>query len=205
MSLNWVVGRYRADGFVWHVRGSEYSTSHENWLWGDAFRKGGSLFLDIGANVGSWTLRASPHFTSVMAFEPDPTANRILRINIARNKLNNVRVFRLALSDKSGVVTLPTINPRNPSRGKLYEVGTVTIDRLNVTPSLVKIDTEGNEGPILRGAPLTLEKKPTVVVETHSLKSLLLCRELLESYDYSIREITRLNRRGVSQSWLLCN
>ena len=205
MSLNWVRGRHRADGFVWHVRGSEYSMSHEDWLRREALGKGGELFVDIGANVGTWALRASRSFDKVIAFEPDPTANKILRINIALNRLSNIRVFRLALSDRNGEATFRGINPRNPGAGLLYKVPTVTLDSLNVKPSLVKIDTEGDEGLILRGAAMALKQRPRLVVETHSQESLLECIELLESYDYSMREITRLNRRGERQTWLLCD
>ena len=72
MSLNWVRGRYTADGFVWHVRGGEYSMSHEDWARTEALGKGGELFVDIGANVGTWALRASRSFDKVIAFVGAP-------------------------------------------------------------------------------------------------------------------------------------
>ncbi len=203
MSLNWILGRYRADGFVWHVRGSEYSVRHEDWLRREALHEGGELFVDIGANIGTWALRASRTFEQVIAFEPDPAANKLLRINIAQNKLRNVRVSATALSNRNTTATFQIVNPRNPKNGKLYRVPMITLDSLNVNPSLVKIDTEGSEALILRGARKSLGQRPGLVVETHSQESLLECRELLASYSYSIREITRLNRRGQRQTWLL--
>ena len=204
-SLNWIIGRYRADGFVWHVRGSEYPMNHEDWLRRKVRDFYGKLFVDIGANVGTWAIRASKFFEKIIAFEPDPMANRILRINVRLNGLKNTKVFRAAVSNVDGFVTMQYVNLRNLSNVKTYKVPTVTLDSLNLSPTLIKIDTEGNELPILQGAVHTLRRRPRLVIETHSPRSVGEVGELLESYKYSIREIRRLNRRNELQTWLLCD
>ena len=47
--------------------------------------------IDVGANIGSYTLRLARRFQSVTAFEPSPAHNKVLRLNIALNHLRNTR------------------------------------------------------------------------------------------------------------------
>src|SRR4029077_15792855 len=49
----------------------------------------GSTAIDVGANIGSYTLRLAKRFGQVVAFEPNPFNLRILRLNVNENKLKN--------------------------------------------------------------------------------------------------------------------
>jgi tRNA G37 N-methylase Trm5 len=56
----------------------------------------GSAFLDIGAHVGTWSLRLHKNFEQIFAFEPNPETFRYLVSNLLANKVENVEVSPLA-------------------------------------------------------------------------------------------------------------
>ncbi len=201
--INWITGRRRADGFVWYVRGTNFPMTHEDWLRSLVHPFKGELFVDIGAHVGTWALRAARTFRQVVAFEPYPKTNKILRTNVTMNKLANITVIEAAISNITGEIP---VRGRG-QKGKTVElrVPVRTLDSFKLKPSLVKIDTEGNELPVLQGAGETLKQRPQLVIETHDPESVGRIRALLESYDYSIKEIIRQNRFDQMQSWLLCS
>jgi FkbM family methyltransferase len=140
-----------------------------------------------------------------VAFEPHPGINRMLRTTVKMNKLGNISVFQTALSNTEGEIVIPA------KRGKTRKVGECripvrTLDSFKLKPSLLKIDTEGNELLVLQGAMETLKQRPRIVVETHSFsESSRYVRSYLEARGYSIREFRRRNRFNQIQSWLLCN
>ena len=158
--------------------------------------------MDVGAHVGTWALRATRGFQKVVAFEPDSKANKILRTNVKLNNLHNIIVIEAAISNTTG--EMPVANESQNGK-KVNRVPVRTLDSFKLEPSLVKIDTEGNELSVLQGARETLRQKPQLVIETHSPESVRRIRALLESYNYSIKEIRQQNRFNQIQSWLLCN
>jgi FkbM family methyltransferase len=139
----------------------------------------------------------------VIAFEPNPTANKILRTNVRLNKLANIMVIEAAISNTTEEVEV-TGGSQNWKNTE-FRVPARTLDSFELKPSLVKIDTEGDELLVLQGARETLREKPQLVIETHSPELVGRIRTLLGPYDYSIREIIQRNRFNQMQSWLLCN
>lgn len=75
-------------------------------------RQTGSVFFDVGANEGPWTLTLGPGYKQVYAFEPDPRAALALLANLQdgpnsrRRDMAHVSVVRYALSDKEGQIEL---------------------------------------------------------------------------------------------------
>jgi FkbM family methyltransferase len=198
---NWVRGRYRADGFAWFVRGTNFPPSHEDWLRALITPFSGELFVDVGAHMGTWAVRATKSFDRVVAFEPQPELNRMLRINVAMNKLRNISVFQAALSNFESEIVSFSKEMKSKVRVPIR-----TLDSFGLKPTIIKIDTEGNELPVLQGASDTLEGKPRLIVENHSFsKSSSNVRGYLESRGYSVKELRRLNRFSQVQSWLVCN
>jgi FkbM family methyltransferase len=121
----------------------------------------GDLFLDIGSNVGTYTILASGvRRATTWAFEPDPETMAALKRNIDLNDLNGrVVVHELALGDTDGTVSftrgLDTVN--RVATGGEASVRTVPIKRLdtltgNNRPLMIKMDVEGYEEPVVRGA-----------------------------------------------------
>ena len=60
---------------------------------------GGGVFVDIGANIGVFTLPAALRARSVIAIEASPEIGEMLERNVRENGLTNVRVFKCAASD----------------------------------------------------------------------------------------------------------
>lgn len=129
----------------------------------------GDVFVDAGANCGVYTVAAG-HFVgpkgSVLAFEPGEGSLAMLRKNVALNGFTHVRVFPLALSEKSGRARLYaeshgassfTLGETEAGRELSFEIETVTLDEILAREGVtkvdaIKMDVEGAEELILRGA-----------------------------------------------------
>jgi FkbM family methyltransferase len=127
--------------------------------------------LDVGANVGYFSLLAARHIGPsgvVHAFEPEPVNFRVLRQNVTASGHDNIEIWACALSDRSGTQAL-YLSRSNlgrhsfsfsnvPATGAAVDVPTRTLDEFAADliddgpPILVKIDVEGAEGRVLRGA-----------------------------------------------------
>jgi FkbM family methyltransferase len=138
--------------------------------------------LDIGANIGCTALLFGELSKNVYAFEPSQTTFSFLEKNILRSGLKNVFLQNIGLGAEPGEYTL-TFAPSNRSGGFVsnqtqasagHAVEKIVIHQLDeVVNSLnlqkidfIKIDVEGFEGHVLRGAAKTLSShKPIVVLE----------------------------------------
>lgn len=118
------------------------------------------LFADIGANVGSYTvLAAGAAGCRVVAVEPLPLTFDILSDNVAINHLSEkVALLNIGIGAGAGTLrftrSLDTTNHVATSgETDTLEVPVRTLDEiLPKTPQLIKIDVEGFELPVLRGA-----------------------------------------------------
>lgn len=143
----------------------------------------GGVFLDIGAHVGHYTLRAAVKASKVIAVEPNPATASRLRDNIALNvgKIGQQKVLihQLAAWDKIERLQLEseTGHERDGSTKVVPGAdGTVTglpLDKiLSSEPriDLVKMDVEGADLHALRGMAQTLARlHPVMVIEDHSV------------------------------------
>lgn len=140
-----------------------------------AMSKSHRLFLDIGAHYGFFSLLAAAHNPEIeiLALEPVPETHEVLVRNFALNRLARAEALRRAASDRAGGtrfnVSLSSDNcgfyphPLAPPIGEI-EVELVTVDQLLASrepcPTLVKIDTDGHELPVLAGMAETLARFP---------------------------------------------
>lgn len=127
------------------------------------------VFYDIGANVGLYSCVVANAGCSVYSFEPHPTNADRLRKNLELNK-RTLAVFQLALSDKTGTLELasegeePGLGEHSLDTGMSGSNFSVTVNRLDdlresediPPPNAVKIDVEGAELDVIRGAMETL-------------------------------------------------
>jgi FkbM family methyltransferase len=138
----------------------------------------GDLFLDIGSNIGSYTILASGvRRAMTWAFEPDPGTVSALKRNIDLNNLSDrVVVHELALGDRDGKIAftrgLDTTN-RVASDGE-PSVRWVSLKRLDTLiggaqPLMIKIDVEGYEEPVIRGSHRLLARESVKVIELEQL------------------------------------
>ena len=142
------------------------------------FLREGDLFLDIGANVGSYTVLSSGVCrANTFAFEPDPGTLQHLKRNIAINRLDAlVTVFECALGAEQGeasfTVGLDTVNKIAVGGDK--DVRIVRLERLDAVvagsqPIMIKADVEGAEESVLRGATALLANPCLKVVELETV------------------------------------
>ena len=146
----------------------------------------GMVFLDIGANIGQYSLVASrcvgPN-GQVHSFEPDPETFRWLTRNVRLNQLKNIPLNQVALFDETGKKDLYLATPQDTGSnsfampwtfsGETCEVSCMTLDeylkeRRIDRVDVVKIDVEGSELPALMGGAECLFKSknnPILLVE----------------------------------------
>jgi FkbM family methyltransferase len=142
-----------------------------------ALAEPGSLVVDVGANIGFFTLplsRAVGPAGKVLAFEPDPDNLDMLGRALTRAGCANVDVVAAALGDKDGTVAF-YLNADHPTDHRIYPaeghqpgpaVALRSLDAyLAENPSgralsLVKIDVQGAELLVLRGMRKTLAAQP---------------------------------------------
>lgn len=126
----------------------------------------GEHFLDVGANIGSYTILAAGGVGArVTAVEPIPTTFRHLECNVELNELSSlVRVCQVGLSDQVSTLRftsgLDTVNHVLSSDEVAPSIN-VPVTRLDDlvgddVPALIKIDVEGHERAVLLGARKTL-------------------------------------------------
>jgi FkbM family methyltransferase len=148
----------------------------------------GKTFVDVGANFGIYTLIASAlvgNAGRVIAFEPSVQSFPVLQRNITLNGLTNITAFRVALCDKRGAACLyHADDPVSHSLGKDpswtnegEEVTTEILDHLIEQGEIqrvdvIKLDVEGAEELVLRGARKVLSlMRPVVIFEVHPAAS----------------------------------
>ena len=72
-----------------------------------------TVFVDVGANIGQYTLLASPFVRQVIAFEPNPATYALLEGNVRRNRLRNVSLYQAAVSSSDGEAFIFDSDPGN--------------------------------------------------------------------------------------------
>jgi FkbM family methyltransferase len=157
----------------------------------------GTLFIDVGAATGAMTIPFAMTVPGirVIAFEPSRQARVVLQNTLAKNGISGATVLPYAISDSDGtfqfmeypqdvtgnVPFLPEASrlktgPAEQIAGTTsYEVPTRTLDGLvkelalaDARKMVVKIDVEGFETHVLRGASHVLELKPYLFIDIHA-------------------------------------
>ena len=142
------------------------------------FLREGDLFVDVGANVGSYTVLASGVCRArTWAFEPDPGTMRHLERNIAVNGLDAlVTVYECALGAEQGEVAftvgLDTVNRIATASDNNFRM--IRLERLDTViagsqPIMIKVDVEGSEEGVLQGAKTLLADPCLRVVELETV------------------------------------
>jgi len=147
--------------------------------------------LDIGANVGFMTAYFAKRWQNVTAFEPTPSVFACLQQNCTRDNINNIAI---ALSNETGTVLFAVqarseINQIVSSTDVLrkhwsaIEVPAATLDSLNLTDiDMIKIDVEGHELSVLKGAENTIRaQRPLIAIEI-SFENKVLDKELSKGH-----------------------
>jgi FkbM family methyltransferase len=149
----------------------------------------GDVFVDIGANVGGYSVRLALNYDKVISVEPNPFTADILRRNVKLNNLDNVQIIEKAVSDhgpRSRLFAAPKLINWSLTQASdsFVDVPTVTLDEL-VSPykqvDFVKIDTEGSELDVITSGVNALEKIQRLIIEVrakHQVEILRLLRSV---------------------------
>jgi FkbM family methyltransferase len=164
--------------------------------------------VDVGANVGFFSIFFAKKIESsckVLSIEPIPNAFEFLKKNVKRNGcMQKIVLYNGAITDKKiGNVTLNTMEGREEYSSigtidkkyvKNYKVNQVTIQgttldnlvyQYNIKPGFIKIDTEGAEFLVLKGALKTIKEfRPIIISE--------LCDDFLEKLNHSAKDVIDL-------------
>jgi len=169
----------------------------------------GDTFVDVGANVGGYTVRLAARFAKVISVEPNPKAAKVLKKNIELNQLSNVTVYSEAISDGVGEATMYVPSSGKTTRssiierygqGESFPVHTTTLDSLLEgydRIDLLKVDAEGAEVRILEGGEKTLQRTSKLVLELGSWSEKrimdILSRYNFKTFDLDLKAATGKN------------
>ncbi len=141
----------------------------------------GHIFVDVGANYGYYPMLLHRNFDKIYAFEPIPPIFEELKQNL--EKLKNAKCIEKAVSDTKGQLLEVTYHG---SRGVAQ---TVTLASFfpTVEIDLVKVDAEGEEWRVLKGAEPILNRIRSWVIELHDPSRKEELEGWLVSRGYSVR------------------
>lgn len=159
----------------------------------------GDVVVEVGANIGTHTVALSGIVGAqgvVYAFEPQPIVYYTLCANVSINSLSNVHCYNLAAGATEGFVLIPDIRYDQPGNYGGIEIDKfkqgnqirrVRLDNSINVPSLklLKIDVEGMESEVIRGAKKLISRhKPVLYVENDRPEKSKELIELIRSFDY---------------------
>lgn len=174
-----------------------------------------SVIFDIGANVGYYSLLAAKLATEgkVLAFEPVLRNLHFLYKHNDLNNINNILVIPLACSDSNSLSVFSfdsdaalghLIENENYNIDSIHStiVHTITVDKfvevVKFIPDILKIDVEGAELLVLKGASDTLKKcKPKIFLSIHSTELEIHCVDYLRQLGYETKLIDEKERPSV--------
>ena len=162
----------------------------------------GNTVYDVGANVGIYSLLAAVKAGlsgTVYAFEPAPRNLQYLRRHMEINHLRNCTIVESAVCGKDGFGRFSSASWA-AEMGRLSDAGEIEVPLVTLDtciygekhfrpPDVVKIDVEGAEMDVLRGASRAIaEFMPTVFLEVHGTQLHIDCKAFLIAKGYSVEE-----------------
>ncbi len=175
-------------------------------------KKENPFIIDCGSHIGLSILYLKKVYpdSEIIGFEPNPENYQILLKNIKTNKLSNIKVFNLALSNKTGNMNffinldqyapwtwgdtlIPNMWGKN-HKTKIIPTKTKLLSTYITRPvNLLKIDIEGSEQAILKEIESKLYLVETIVLEYHPIKSMIklndysVIKQILERHGFIVK------------------
>lgn len=195
-----------------YFRTGLYERGYIDWAFSN-YAKEDKEIIDIGAHIGMYTTKFGKKAKQVHSFECSPKSYNFLCANILLHDLSyKVKTYNVALSDKQGVTKYYIRDPKDGGGNGIsgfdvdiqkkiptIDVPTVPLDSFGLTNvNFIKIDVEGHEEFVLRGAVKTIEENqyPKILFESwparaeaHGVPAVQLRKNLFEfiqSLEYKI-------------------
>lgn len=211
----------------WRIK-TFYTKEPETINWIDNFKKSKNIFWDIGANIGLYSIYAAiiHKNTSVISFEPSPLNLRLLSRNISKNNLEKkIKIIQLPLSDKKNTFSmmnetevleggaLNSFQEMKNFEGKKFSaknryniLGTnlnyLLQNNIIQLPDYIKIDVDGLEHLILKGADKILRSKKiksiSIELNDNYKYQLEFCKRIMKKNNFSFK--TKLNSEIIRNS-----
>ena len=187
------------DGQSWYAESSEQILKEEGqWIWKEVeFVKKficseGDIVIECGGHHGLTAVVMAKWVGNnghLYSFEPNPDNVAIIQKNIEINESNNVTIIPKAVGAAEGKILISHSSSNSYIlKGKEHngiEVPVVTLDDfINLKPTVIKIDVEGFEIEVLKGAKQILKTLPKLVIELHP--------DMISRYGSTIEELLSL-------------
>lgn len=176
---------------------------HEPQVSSFIINKKGSIFVDIGANVGYYSFLLHNNYETILAVEPHPENVKIMGIIKTENNYSKVKICPFAIGDKDdngvklylgshcgGHSLLPSSRFIQKPSLNYITVKAITLDFLLGTYSnvdLVKVDVEGAEWKVLDGAKDVMNKINAWLIELHDLTRKTELENLMKAFNYKVK------------------
>lgn len=164
--------------------------------------KEGDVFLDLGANVGYFSMLASSLVGlegKVISFEPNPQNLQLIYQSQIENDFTNQVVYPYAASDESKILRFTTVGSNGgvvtdhaTEQRYFLLVQAVTVDNIlsNQRVSLVKLDVEAHEPYVIRGMQNLLRvQRPLLITEFHPWAMQINNKEAPEAYLVQLEDL----------------
>ncbi len=191
------------------------------------FFKKNTVFIDIGAHIGYYTLLCASIAKEgkVFSFEPEKENFDILKENILENNFKNVIPSDFAISNREGSASLYLSNEDNtgdnrffandfreiPEKRRVSKVKCISLDKFlatyKITPDVIKMDIQGAELLALKGMEKTLKQATKVALFTEFWPRGILANggspsdflNLLSQYGFEIYEMSALQKEIIKK------
>lgn len=174
LAYSWPAVRYRVDTFA--------SKEPETLVWIDSFPEGAS-FVDVGANIGLYSVYAGARGARVLAIEPGPENIFTLIRNVQLNNLSHqINLCFSPIGHRDGELVLIQQSTMEPGGARLtalhrqddavisWQSSIRTLDSLcaeqDFWPDFLKVDIDGNEIELVRGAEKVIRRAKQILLET---------------------------------------
>ncbi len=157
-------------------------------------------FLDVGANMGTYSMIAAHTGASVYSFEAIPTTAEKLKhiIELNPSLIKKIKIIPAAVNDVSGIVTMTDgdisslnhildKNDGQISTEKYITVNAICLDEIETDKPVaaMKIDVEGAEESVLKGAKKILENEALSIIIMEVLSNEDKCLTILRDYGFN--------------------
>jgi len=161
----------------------------------------GGRFIDIGACFGNHTLAFSRVADKVESFEPEASLMLLLSTNVMINvQPDKVGIHHTALGNKIGFAKFELPSKKNCGQGRITSTGIThipitTLDSYKFSDvTLIKIDVEGYELEVLKGAKKTIKSElPDMFIECATKSSKEEVTKFLQSINENYKDVKKFN------------
>ena len=160
--------------------------------------------FEVGSHHGFHLIPMARRVSRAIAIEPNPHNVAILKKNLDLNSLNNVTVVQAAIGDSAGrIAILQDTNEGGVISSGMSDLPTISVDLLSLDqlaekfgfPQFLKIDVEGFEDRVLKGASQIMRHRPKIAIEVHV--------DWIARYGSSVEELLGLLRLDDYEVWIL--